>query len=171
MKLFQSLFTVMMVATISFSTFASSNNDDWELIATKTVNFQTETDTVTPNSLLKNRNFSKIKIKCIQGTVDLKDIKVTMTDGSEKKLTSMGTLTNGMSTRAWTLPGSEDAKLKHLEMKYSSWGNMKLDVLKQKSKSGVKREPKTLNKRHACRLTDEKQTARYFSGLFQYLKL
>lgn len=85
MKLFQSLFTVMMVATISFSTFASSNNDDWELIATKTVNFQTETDTVTPNSLLKNRNFSKIKIKCIQGTVDLKDIKVTMTDGSEKK--------------------------------------------------------------------------------------
>lgn len=84
MKLFQSLFTVMMVATISFSTFASSNNDDWELIATKTVNFQTETDTVTPNSLLKNRNFSKIKIKCIQGTVDLKDIKVTMTDGSEK---------------------------------------------------------------------------------------
>ncbi|MBM4839902.1 hypothetical protein HYO55_12335 [Vibrio parahaemolyticus] len=129
MKLFQSLFTVMMVATISFSTFASSNNDDWELIATKTVNFQTETDTVTPNSLLKNRNFSKIKIKCIQGTVDLKDIKVTMTDGSEKKLTSMGTLTNGMSTRAWTLPGAEDAKLKHLEMKYSSWGNMKLDVL------------------------------------------
>ncbi|EPW6434188.1 hypothetical protein P7M67_13075 [Vibrio parahaemolyticus] len=137
MKLFQSLFTVMMVATISFSTFASSNNDDdWELIATKTVNFQTETDTVTPNSLLKNRNFSKIKIKCIQGTVDLKDIKVTMTDGSEKKLTSMGMLTNGMSTRAWTLPGAEDAKLKHLEMKYSSWGNMKLDVL------GVSRKAK-----------------------------
>ncbi|MBE4192440.1 hypothetical protein HJ093_03945 [Vibrio parahaemolyticus] len=138
MKLFQSLFTVMMVATISFSTFASSNNDDdWELIATKTVNFQTETDTVTPNSLLKNRNFSKIKIKCIQGTVDLKDIKVTMTDGSEKKLTSMGTLTNGMSTRAWTLPGAEDAKLKHLEMKYSSWGNMKLDVLGVSKKAKV----------------------------------
>ncbi|MEK2088449.1 hypothetical protein WOC08_14785 [Vibrio parahaemolyticus] len=138
MKLFQSLFTVMMVATISFSTFASSNNDDdWELIATKTVNFQTETDTVTPNSLLKNRNFSKIKIKCIQGTVDLKDIKVTMTDGSEKKLTSMGTFTNGMSTRAWTLPGAEDAKLKHLEMKYSSWGNMKLDVLGVSKKAKV----------------------------------
>lgn len=138
MKLFQSLFTVMMVATISFSTFASSNNDDdWELIATKTVNFQTETDTVTPNSLLKNRNFSKIKIKCIQGTVDLKDIKVTMTDGSEKKLTSMGTLTNGMSTRAWILPGAEDAKLKHLEMKYSSWGNMKLDVLGVSKKAKV----------------------------------
>ncbi|EPS8829143.1 hypothetical protein ACVIQ6_000766 [Vibrio parahaemolyticus] len=137
MKLFQSLFTVMMVTTISFSTFASSNNDDWELIATKTVNFQTETDTVTPNSLLKNRNFSKIKIKCIQGTVDLKDIKVAMTDGSEKKLTSMGTLTNGMSTRAWTLPGAEDAKLKHLEMKYSSWGNMKLDVLGVSKKAKV----------------------------------
>ncbi len=137
MKLFQSLFTVMMVATISFSTFASSNNDDWELIATKTVNFQTETDTVTPNSLLKNRNFSKIKIKCIQGTVDLKDIKVTMTDGSDKKLTSMGTLTNGMSTRAWTLPGAEDAKLKHLEMKYSSWGKHEARRVgcQQKSKS------------------------------------
>ncbi|ELI5416058.1 hypothetical protein RRJ93_002548 [Vibrio parahaemolyticus] len=137
MKLFQSLFTAMMVATISFSTFASNNNDDWELIATKTVNFQTETDTVTPNGLLKNRNFSKIKIKCIQGTVDLKDIKVTMTDGSEKKLTSMGTLTNGMSTRAWTLPGAEDAKLKRLEMKYSSWGNMKLDVLGVSKKAKV----------------------------------
>ncbi|HCG6381823.1 TPA: hypothetical protein NJ199_001834, partial [Vibrio parahaemolyticus] len=73
----------------------------------------------------------------IQGTVDLKDIKVTMTDGSEKKLTSMGTLTNGMSTRAWTLPGAEDAKLKHLEMKYSSWGNMKLDVLGVSKKAKV----------------------------------
>lgn len=108
MKFLPTLLLCALVATTSMSVFANSS-DEWELIATKTVKFQTETDTVTPNSLFRNRSFSKIKLKCVQGTVDINDLKVVMTDGSEKKLTSMGVLTSGLSTRAWSLPGSKEA--------------------------------------------------------------
>ncbi|MCR9909879.1 hypothetical protein NB545_20810 [Vibrio campbellii] len=138
MKLFQSLAITLLIATTSFTTFAKDNNDGWELIAEKTVNFQTETDTVEPNGLFKNRQFSKIKIKCTQGTMSIKNMKVTMTDGSEKKLKTMvGTLTKGMSTRAWTLPGSEDAKFKRLEMEYKSWGNMTLNAAGMSKKAKI----------------------------------
>lgn len=138
MKLFQSLAITLLIATTSFTAFAKDSNDGWELIAKKTVNFQTETDTVEPNGLFKNRKFSKIKIKCTQGTMSIKSMKVTMTDGSEKKLKTMvGTLTNGMSTRAWTLPGSEDAKFKRLEMEYKSWGNMTLNAAGMSKKAKI----------------------------------
>lgn len=138
MKLFQSLALTLLIATTSFTAFAKDSNDGWELIAKKTVNFQTETDTVEPNGLFKNRKFSKIKIKCTQGTMSIKNMKVTMTDGSEKKLKTMvGTLTNGMSTRAWTLPGSEDAKFKRLEMEYKSWGNMTLNAAGMSKKAKI----------------------------------
>ena len=65
-------------------------------------------------------------------------MKVTMTDGSEKKLKTMvGTLTKGMSTRAWTLPGSEDAKFKRLEMEYKSWGYMTLNAAGMSKKAKI----------------------------------
>lgn len=138
MKLFQSIAITLLIATTSFTAFAKDSNDGWELIAEKTVNFQTETDTVEPNGLFQNRKFSKIKIKCTQGTMSIKNMKVSMTDGSEKKLKTMvGTLTKGMSTRAWTLPGSEDAKFKRLEMEYKSWGNMTLNAAGMSKKAKI----------------------------------
>ncbi|EOD9426410.1 hypothetical protein ACJ5M7_002751 [Vibrio harveyi] len=138
MKLFQSIAITLLIATTSFTAFAKDSNDGWERIAEKTVNFQTETDTVEPNGLFQNRKFSKIKIKCTQGTMSIKNMKVTMTDGSEKKLKTMvGTLTKGMSTRAWTLPGSEDAKFKRLEMEYKSWGNMTLNAAGMSKKAKI----------------------------------
>ncbi|EKO3805221.1 hypothetical protein [Vibrio harveyi] len=138
MKLFQSIAITLLIATTSFTAFAKDSNDGWELIAEKTVNFQTETDTVEPNGLFQNRKFSKIKIKCTQGTMSIKNMKVTMTDGSEKKLKTMvGTLTKGMSTRAWTLPGSEGAKFKRLEMEYKSWGNMTLNAAGMSKKAKI----------------------------------
>ncbi|ELV8768926.1 hypothetical protein QNE60_000191 [Vibrio harveyi] len=138
MKLFQSIAITLLIATTSFTAFTKDSNDGWELIAEKTVNFQTETDTVEPNGLFQNRKFSKIKIKCTQGTMSIKNMKVTMTDGSEKKLKTMvGTLTKGMSTRAWTLPGSEDAKFKRLEMEYKSWGNMTLNAAGMSKKAKI----------------------------------
>ncbi|HHP0490131.1 TPA: hypothetical protein ACRZ2U_000850 [Vibrio harveyi] len=138
MTLFQSIAITLLIATTSFTAFAKDSNDGWELIAEKTVNFQTETDTVEPNGLFQNRKFSKIKIKCTQGTMSIKNMKVTMTDGSEKKLKTMvGTLTKGMSTRAWTLPGSEDSKFKRLEMEYKSWGNMTLNAAGMSKKAKI----------------------------------
>ena len=73
----------------------------------------------------------------MQGTVDINDLKVVMTDGSEKKLTSMGVLTSGLSTRAWSLPGSKEAKLKQIKMTYSSWGSRKLNVLGLSKKAKI----------------------------------
>ncbi|MGR5131278.1 hypothetical protein [Vibrio alfacsensis] len=138
MKLFQSLAITLIITITSFSAFAKDSNDGWELIAEKTVNFQTEKDAVELNGLFKNRSFNKIKIKCTQGTMSIKDLKVTMTDGSDKKLKTMtGTLTKGMSTRAWTLPGSEDAKLKRLDMEYKSWGNMTLNAAGMSKKAKI----------------------------------
>ena len=138
MTLFQSIAITLLIATTSFTAFAKDSNDGWELIAEKTVNFQTETDTVEPNGRFQNRKFSKIRIKCTQGTMSIKNMKVTMTDGSENKLkTFVGTLTKGMSTRAWTLPGSEDAKFKRLEMEYKSWGNMTLNAAGMSKKAKI----------------------------------
>ncbi|ANP65607.1 hypothetical protein K08M3_25400 [Vibrio alginolyticus] len=136
MKFLNTLLLCTLVAATSVSVFAN-NSDEWELIATKTVNFHTETDTVTPNSLFRNRSFSKIKLKCVQGTVDMNGLKVVMTDGSEKKLSSMGVLTSGLSTRAWSLPGTKEAKLKRIEMTYSSWGSTKLSLLGVSKKAKI----------------------------------
>lgn len=61
MKLFQSLAITLLIATTSFTAFAKDSNDGWELIAEKTVNFQTETDTVEPNGLFKTVSSAKSK--------------------------------------------------------------------------------------------------------------
>lgn len=111
--------------------------DGWVLISDKVVNYKAETDTVEPLAYISERNFSKIKIKVVQGTVNLKELVVTMSDGSTKELKSMGTLTKGMSTRAWTLPGDENAKFKKLEMTYDSWGSNTLSAVGLSKKAKI----------------------------------
>ncbi|MUK67396.1 hypothetical protein [Aliivibrio fischeri] len=102
--------------------------DNWVLIGDKTVNFEQEEDKVEPLPFLSERKFSKIKIKCVQGTVSIKSMKVTMTDGSTKQLKTMGTLTKGMSTRTYKLPGTDKSKFDFLELQYKSWGNLTLNA-------------------------------------------
>lgn len=55
-------------------------------------------------------------------------MNVTMTDGATKKLSTLGTLTKGMSTRVYKLPGSEKAKFDFLELEYKSWGSLALNA-------------------------------------------
>lgn len=81
---------------------------EWAKLAEKTVNFKSETDTVTPNPMFVNRSFSHVKLTCTQGTVDIKDITVNYTDGSSQKLGTLGILTKGSSTRAMKL--NDDTK-------------------------------------------------------------
>jgi len=111
--------------------------DGWVLISDKVVNYKAETDTVEPLAYISERNFSKLKIKVVQGTVNLKELVVTMSDGSTKELKSMGTLTKGMSTRAWTLPGDEKAKFKKLDMTYDSWGSNTLSAVGLSKKAKI----------------------------------
>jgi hypothetical protein len=136
MKHFITLFLSSLVIFFTPHTFASSN-DDWVMISDKVVNYKSETDTVEPLAYVSQRNFSKLKIKVVQGTINLKNVVVTMSDGTSKELKSMGTLTKGMSTRVWTLPGGKDAKFKKLEMTYDSWGSTTLSAVGLSKKAKI----------------------------------
>lgn len=136
MKHFITLFLSSLVIFFTPHTFASSN-DDWVMISDKVVNYKSETDTVEPLAYVSQRNFSKLKIKVVQGTINLKNVVVTMSDGTSKELKSMGTLTKGMSTRVWTLPGGKDAKFKKLEITYDSWGSTTLSAVGLSKKAKI----------------------------------
>ncbi|MGY0616995.1 hypothetical protein [Vibrio sp. FJH11] len=126
MKLFKAITLSLLVAFTSFQSIASDS--DWDKIAEKTVSFKSETDTVNPLSPFSNTRFSHIKIKCTQGTVNLKSITVIMKDGKEKTFDSLGVLTSGMSSRSLSLPTKDDAKLDKIELNYESVGNTALQV-------------------------------------------
>ena len=121
------LLLVVLINIVSVNT-AYANENEWVLISDKVVNFEQETDTVEPLAFVSERKFSKIKVKCVQGTVNIKSMNVTMTDGSTKKLSTLGTLTKGMSTRVYKLPGSEKAKFDFLELEYKIWGSLALNA-------------------------------------------
>ena len=121
------LLLVVLINIVSVNT-AYANENEWVLISDKVVNFEQETDTVEPLAFVSERKFSKIKVKCVQGIVNIKSMNVTMTDGATKKLSTLGTLTKGMSTRVYKLPGSEKAKFDFLELEYKIWGSLALNA-------------------------------------------
>jgi len=112
---------IMLIVFASTLAVAGNRSDgDWVKIASKKVSFKGETDTVTPTG--KEKNISKIKIKCTQGTVKIKTIVAHMSDGSSEELkTKAGVLTKGLSTMPMGLPG-KDLKLKKLELTYDTVG-------------------------------------------------
>ncbi len=126
MKLFKAVILSLLVTLASFQSIASDS--DWDKIAEKIVSFKSETDTVNPLTPFANTRFSHIKIKCTQGTVNLKSITVIMKDGQEKTFDSLGVLTNGMSSRNLNLPTKDDAKLDKIKLHYESVGNAALQV-------------------------------------------
>ena len=115
---------VIFLAFIVLGSYSklSAQSDDWVVIAEKTASFKSDKDKVTPFGA--ERNVSKIKIKCIQGTVKLKHVHVKMADGTEKTFDAKGidVLNKGMTSFAFTLPG--DKKLDYIELEYDSAGNM-----------------------------------------------
>ncbi|WP_063658358.1 hypothetical protein [Aliivibrio fischeri] len=127
-SIFSTMALVLLINIASTNTTYAKDNGDWVLISDKTVNFEQEEDKVEPLPFLSERKFSKIKIKCVQGTASIKSMKVTMTDGSTKQLKTMGTLTKGMSTRTYKLPGTDKSKFDFLELQYKSWGNLTLNA-------------------------------------------
>ena len=119
---------------------AQSDNDNWIVIAEKTASFKSDVDKVTPYG--SERNVSKIKIKCIQGTLKLKKINVKMSDGKKKSYDAkgIGVLHKGMSSFAITLPG--DSKLEHIELEYDSAGAMLITKKAKVQILGKKRKDK-----------------------------
>ncbi len=126
MQLFKAITLSFLLALSSCYCIASDN--DWDKIGEKIVSFKSETDTVNPLSPFANTRFSHIKVKCTQGTVNLKSITVIMKDGQEKTFDNLGVLTKGMSSRSLTLPGKDEAKLDKIKLHYESVGSTALQV-------------------------------------------
>ncbi len=118
-------------------TSTKGHDGEWVKLATKTVNYQAETDTVKPLPFVGKQNLSHIKIKCIQGTINIKSLTVTMSDGSTKDLNTLGVLSKGMSTRSFSLPGEDTAKFKRLDMNYDSVGSASLGIVGVSKKGKV----------------------------------
>ncbi|MCL1147933.1 hypothetical protein L2747_18145 [Shewanella marinintestina] len=98
--------------------------DDWQKIGEKTVSYKTETDKVKVKKA--QQRISHIKLKCIQGTVNLDQVVFNMIDGSNKKINNLGVLTKGVSSRSMSVPSGD---LKSIELTYDSVGSQTLGVV------------------------------------------
>lgn len=116
--LFATIFLIGALTQVN----AQSDDGNWIVIAEKTASFKSDLDKISP--LGEKRNVSKIKVKCIQGTLKLQHVHVTMTDGTKKSYDAkgIGVLKKGMSSFAFDLPGK--SKLQHVELEYDSAGIM-----------------------------------------------
>lgn len=127
--------TIALVLSTAVSVFALSVHafsQEWVNIAEKTVNFKADKDMVTPQG--QEKQVDKIRIKCIQGTLKLKQVAVEMSDGQRKEFDAkgIGVLSNGMRSLAWDLPGKgKEVKLKKIELMYDAVGNV---LVSQKAK-------------------------------------
>ena len=89
-----------------FSGYAQGDN--WKKLAEKSVAFKSETDKVTLTG--NERTVDKIKIKCVQGTVQLEELTIVMDNGKEKKYDAkgIGILTKGMSSIGYAVPDKDE---------------------------------------------------------------
>ncbi|MFV7770636.1 MULTISPECIES: hypothetical protein [Shewanella] len=98
---------------------------EWSEIAQKTVDYKAEVDKI--NLGRKEQDLVSIKLKCEQGTVNLKQVELFMSDGESKKVDNLGVLTKGLSSRAITVPKGE-AHLERIELTYDSVGSQALGL-------------------------------------------
>ena len=114
---------LLLAACASPSTTPQEDEGGWVRLAQKTVAFNAETDTV--SMIGKPQNLSKVKLTCTQGTVKLKQLRVTLSDGSTETFKPKGTgvFTKGMSSFAFAMPG-DDLKVRAIAIAYDSAGNI-----------------------------------------------
>lgn len=93
----------------------------WIKVGEKMVGFKSDTDKI---ALVGNeRDINKVKIKCTQGTLQLKSVNIVMDNGKSKRYDAKagGILTNGMSSSAYDVPDKND-KVKFVEFQYDTKG-------------------------------------------------
>ena len=118
MKLFGILLLFLMAVPA-----VQAQDGDWKKLAEKNVAFKTETDKVSLTGNERTANW--IRIKCVQGTVQIKEVTINMEGGESKTYDpAAGLLTKGMATVPFAVPGKKDEKVKSIEMKYDSKGTM-----------------------------------------------
>lgn len=67
---------------IAASAVSQAQNDNWIKIGEKTVSFKNEKDKVTLTG--QEKKVDKIRLKCVQGTMQLKSITIVMENGKSK---------------------------------------------------------------------------------------
>lgn len=114
---------IILFLLITATTFSYSQNDNWIKIGEKIVSFKNEKDKITLTG--NEKKVDKIKLKCVQGTMQLKSITIVMENGKSKTYDpkGIGVMTNGSSSLAYDVPDKDD-KIKRLELEYDSKGNM-----------------------------------------------
>ncbi|PST95084.1 hypothetical protein C9I87_10515 [Photobacterium iliopiscarium] len=119
---------LMLLITLSGCNSTPKETDNgWVKLATKTANFQTDTDTVTIHSFFNSNHYGSLKLTCTQGSVQIDAIQINYADGHVQKLSTLGLLTKNSSTRAMTLDRAQN-KIKSIQLTYNSLGNATLNL-------------------------------------------
>ncbi|WP_224483935.1 hypothetical protein [Robertkochia aurantiaca] len=125
-----------------FPLFAQQESDEeWILIASKTVSYTNEEDVITLNGAEKE--ISRIMLKCIQGSVSFRGFRAEMEDGGEKTYKTTGALIipEGGSSMSYDLPGKRQ-KVKRIILDYDAGEKTpesrraKIEIWGQKWKTG-----------------------------------
>ena len=118
MKLFGILLLFVMTIPV-----VQAQDGKWKKLAEKSVAFHSETDRVSLQGDERTANW--IRIKCIQGAVQIKEVTINMEGGESKTFNpTSGLLNKGMATVPFQVPGKKDEKVKSVEMKYDSKGSI-----------------------------------------------
>ena len=119
-----STFLSFLLAIFVNSSILYAQDSDWKVLAKKDVSYKAEKDRITLYG--GERDVTKIKLTCRQGSLKIKETTLIYSDGSEDKHDPKGTgvLTKGTSTIPYKIP--KDKKLKQIEIAYEAYGNMLL---------------------------------------------
>lgn len=117
------LLYLVVVMFLAGNVSLKAQDGNWKKLAEKSVAFKSETDKVSLTGNERTANW--IRIKCIQGTVQIKEVTIKMEGGESKTFNpATGLLTKGMATVPFAVPGKKDEKVKSVEMKYDSKGSI-----------------------------------------------
>jgi hypothetical protein len=95
---------------------------EWKVLGKKDVAYKTEHDII--NLRGSEKDISKFKIKCTQGSLKLKAVTIIYKDDTrdEKKPKGTGLLTKGMSSLTFVV--DKDKVARKIELSYKAIGNM-----------------------------------------------
>ncbi len=134
---------LLLLVFLVTATTVKAQSDNWIKLAEKNVAFKGDKDKI--QLVGSERRIDKVKIKCTQGTLELKSVTIVMENGKTKEYDAkgLGVLTKGMSSAAYSVPDKDD-KVKRIELEYDTKGAMlitkraKVEVLGKKDKEDKK---------------------------------
>ncbi|MFB9135897.1 hypothetical protein [Vibrio olivae] len=114
------LLTVCLLAS-STQSWANSKEPEWVLLDTATLSLSSEKSHISLKKIVSRRDFSHIKLVCVQGEVDIRSLSLKMTTGEARTYQTFNLLTKGASTRELSLPGTRQSNLTRFTVTYANW--------------------------------------------------